>query len=154
MFEPESDDLRTVKALPFWKAFLAGILGPVIIAIVFGLLGAASSPLLMQVEIILVAIAFCLTGILARSKLIGLVSIISAPSAWFIMYLLDNLTGGLIANPYGLFTNISSPVKAIIEANLPGLEALSELGEFISPVAMALDLVIVEFLALFCCNGS
>jgi hypothetical protein len=65
------------------------------------------------------------------------------------MYLLDNLTGGLIANPYGLFTNISSPVKAILEANLPGLEGLSELGEFISPVAMALDLVIVEFLALF-----
>ncbi len=147
MFEPDSDDLRTIKGLPFWQAFIGGVLGPVIIAIVFGILGAKTSPLLMQVEIVLVAIAFCLTGILARSKLIGLLSIISAPIAWVVLYLLDTITGGLIANPFGLFTGISAPVAAIIEANL--VSGLAEFGSIISAVAMILDLIIVEFLALF-----
>ncbi len=147
MFEPESDDLRTVKGLPFWQAFIGGILGPVIIAIVFGILGAKTSPLLMQVEIVLVAIAFGLTGILARSKLVGLLSIISAPIAWVLLYLLDMVTGGLIVNPFGLFTGITAPVAAIIEANL--IPNLAEFGSLISAVSMVLDLMIVEFLALF-----
>ncbi|MCK4848529.1 MAG: hypothetical protein KAT16_05875, partial [Candidatus Heimdallarchaeota archaeon] len=147
MFEPESDDLRTIKGLPFWQAFIGGILGPVIIAIVFGILGAKTSPLLMQVEIVLVAIAFCLTGILARSKLVGLLSIISAPVAWGLLFLLDMVTGGLIVNPFGLFTAISTPVAAIIETNL--IADLAELGSLINAISMILDLVIVEFLALF-----
>ena len=147
MFEPDSDDLRTVKALPFWQAFLGGILGPVVIAVVFGLLGSRTSPLLMQVEILLVAIAFCLTGILARSKLIGLLSIISAPIAWVLLYVLDLITGGMIANPFGLFSGLSGPVNAIIETGqFTGME---ELGSAISAVAMILDLVIVELIALF-----
>ncbi len=147
MFEPESDDLRTVKALPFWQAFLGGILGPVIIAVVFGLLGSRTSPLLMQVELILVAIAFCLTGILARSKLVGLLSVISAPIAWAILYILDLVTGGLIANPFGIFSGLSGPVNAIIETGMiPGLE---EFGEPLTAIAMILDLVFVELIALF-----
>jgi hypothetical protein len=147
MFEPESDDLRTIKGLPFWQAFIGGIVGPVIIAIVFGILGAKTNPLLMQVELILVAIAFCLTGILARSKLIGFLSIISAPLAWVVLYLLDLVTGGLIANPFGLFTGINAPVAALIETNL--IPQIAELGSLISAVSMILDLVIVEFLAVF-----
>jgi hypothetical protein len=147
MFEPDSDDLRTIKGLPFWQAFIGGVLGPVIIAIVFGILGAKTSPLLMQVEIVLVAIAFCLTGILARSKLIGLLSIISAPIAWVVLFLLDSVTGGLIANPFGLITNISAPIAAILETNLvPGL---AQAGSLINTASMIIDLVIVEFLALF-----
>ncbi len=147
MFEPESDDLRTVKALPFWQAFLGGILGPVIIAIVFGLLGSRTSPLLMQVELLLVAIAFCLTGILARSKLIGLLSIISAPIAWILLYILDLSTAGLIANPFGIFSGLSGPVNAIIETGL--IPQLADFGEEIAAAAMILDLIIVELIALF-----
>ncbi|MHA1945605.1 MAG: hypothetical protein ACXAC6_16785 [Candidatus Hodarchaeales archaeon] len=147
MFEPDSDDLRTIKSLPFWQAFIGGVLGPVIIAIVFGILGAKTSPLLMQVEIVLVAIAFCLTGILARSKLVGLLSIISAPIAWVVLYLLDTVTGGLIANPFGLITNISAPIAAILESNL--IPELADAGSLINTASMIMDLVIVEFLALF-----
>lgn len=147
MFEPESNDLRTIKALPFWQAFLGGVLGPVVIAVVFGLLGSRTSPLLMQVELLLVAIAFCLTGILARSKLIGLLSIISAPIAWILLYILDLITGGMIANPFGLFSGLSGPMNAIIETGLiPGLE---EFGSALTTIAMILDLVIVEVIALF-----
>ncbi|MHA2095569.1 MAG: hypothetical protein ACW98F_13195 [Candidatus Hodarchaeales archaeon] len=147
MFAPESNDLRTVKALPFWQAFLGGVLGPVIIAVVFGLLGSRTSPLLMQVELLLVAIAFCLTGILARSKLIGLLSIISAPIAWILLYVLDLVTAGMIANPFGLFSGLSGPMNAIIETGLiPGLE---EFGSAITTIAMILDLVIVEIIAFF-----
>ncbi|MHA2107343.1 MAG: hypothetical protein ACW99R_06555 [Candidatus Hodarchaeales archaeon] len=147
MFEPDSDDLRTVKALPFWQAFLGGVFGPVIIAVVFGLLGSRTSPLLMQVELLLVAIAFCLTGILARSKLIGLLSIISAPIAWIFLYILDLITGGMIANPFGLFSGLSGPVNAIIDTGL--IAGLEEFGSAISAIAMILDLVIVELIALF-----
>ena len=117
MFEPDSDDLRTVKALPFWQAFLGGILGPVVIAVVFGLLGSRTSPLLMQVEILLVAIAFCLTGILARSKLIGLLSIISAPIAWVLLYVLDLITGGMIANPFGLFSGLTRSTIPVVQSH-------------------------------------
>ncbi|MCK5611020.1 hypothetical protein KAR91_54610, partial [Candidatus Pacearchaeota archaeon] len=147
MFEQESDDLRTIKGLPFWQAFLGGVFGPVIIAIVFGLLGAKTSPLLMQVELVLIAIAFCLTGILARSKLVGLLSIFSAPIAWGIMYALDFVSSGLFVNPFGLFTGIAAPVAAIIESG--AFPQLAEFGEAISTIAMVLDLVIVEFLAIF-----
>ncbi|PWI47492.1 hypothetical protein CEE45_11215 [Candidatus Heimdallarchaeota archaeon B3_Heim] len=147
MFEPETDDLRTVKALPFWQAFLGGVFGPVIIAVVFGLLGARTSPLLMQVELLLVAIAFCLTGILARSKLIGLLSIISAPIAWVLLYILDLITDGMIPNPFGLFSGLSGPVGAIIETGL--IPELADYGSAINAVAMILDLVIVEVIALF-----
>jgi len=147
MYETESDDVRMIKGLPFWQAFLGGVLGPVIIAIVFGMLGAKTSPLLMQVEIVLVAIAFCLTGILARSKLVGLLSIISAPIAWAILYILDMVTGGLIVNPFGLFTGITAPFAAIIEADL--IPELAELGSAINLGLMLVDVVIVEFLAIF-----
>jgi hypothetical protein len=143
MFEQESDDLRLIKGLPFLKAFLGGILGPVIIAIVFGLLGARNSALLMQVELILIAIAFCLPGILARSKLVGLSSFITSIIAWFLLYGLDLVTGGLIPNPFGIFTGLNGPVSSIINSGLEQFAGIAEFSEVIRNILILLDVVIV-----------
>jgi hypothetical protein len=151
MYEEESDDLRTIKALPLWQSFLAAILAPVIIAVVFGILGSKTNSVLFQLELILVAIAFCLIGILSRSKLLGLLSVISAPISWFILFLVDIISGGFIPNPYGLLSGLAGPITAIAQSGiLSGLGAdVDELVTLITQIAIIIDLIIVEFLALF-----
>ncbi|MFW9905298.1 MAG: hypothetical protein ACFFFH_13240 [Candidatus Thorarchaeota archaeon] len=147
MFEAESDDLRTIKAMPLWMGFLAAVIAPVLIAIVFGLLNSKENPLLLQLELMLVAIAFCLTGILTRSKLLGLLSIIAAPVSWAILFFLEMLTGGFILNPYGIFSGIRGPVSAIAKSGIiEGMEANLNL---ITQLAVLLDLIFVEILAIF-----
>ncbi|MFX0183524.1 MAG: hypothetical protein ACFE95_10625 [Candidatus Hodarchaeota archaeon] len=149
MYEEESDDLRTIKALPLWQAFLAAILVPVVIAIVFGILGSRTNSILMQFELILVAIAFCLAGILTRSKLRGLLSIFAAPISWFLLFLIDILTAGWIKNPYGVLTGLTGPLTAIFESGIMGDAVSPDLIQTISQVAIILDLIIVEILAFF-----
>ncbi|MFX0171680.1 MAG: hypothetical protein ACFE9L_07160 [Candidatus Hodarchaeota archaeon] len=151
MYEQESDDLRTIKALPLWQSFLAAILAPVIIVVVFGILGSKTNAVLFQLEMILVAIAFCLTGILTRSKLLGLLNLIAAPISWFILFLIDIILGGFIPNPYGLLTGLAGPITAIAQSGiLSGLGAdLDQIVTLITQIAIILDLIIVEFLAFF-----
>ncbi|MFX0151242.1 MAG: hypothetical protein ACFFAJ_10705, partial [Candidatus Hodarchaeota archaeon] len=151
MYEEESDDLRTIKALPLWQSFLAAILAPVIIAIVFGILGSKTNSLLFQLELILVAIAFCLTGILSRSKLLGLLSVITAPISWFILFMIDILLSGFIPNPYGILTGLAGPITAIAQSGLlSGLGTeVDEIVNFVTQIAIITDLIIVEFLAFF-----
>ncbi|MHA1973149.1 MAG: hypothetical protein ACTSW1_09160 [Candidatus Hodarchaeales archaeon] len=150
MLEPESDDVRTIKALAFWQAALAAIITPIIIAIVFGILGSKANPLLMQIELILVAISFCLTGILARSKLIGLLSIITAPVSWVILFILDSLTGGFIPNPFGLFSALAGPISIIAQSTMfQDVQDIQQILEVLKPVLIILDLIIVEFIAIF-----
>ncbi|MFX0207651.1 MAG: hypothetical protein ACFFDT_16810, partial [Candidatus Hodarchaeota archaeon] len=151
MYEEDSDDLRTIKALPLWQSFLAAILMPVIIAVVFGILGSRTNSLLFQLELILVAIAFCLTGILSRSKLLGLLSVVTAPISWFILFLLDTLLNGFIPNPYGLLTGLAGPLASIVESDLlsgSGID-VGEAVALITQIAIIADLIIVEFLAFF-----
>ncbi len=149
MFEAESDDLRTIKALPLWQSFLAAVIAPVLIAIVFGILGARQNALLLQLELLVIPIAFCLTGILSRSKLLGLLSIFAAPISWLVLYILDMLTLGFIINPYGLATGIATPVVAIFESGIVGNISETIDVSMILIVMIILDLIIVEFLALF-----
>ena len=148
MSAEESDDLRTIKALPLWQAFLAAIIAPIIIAIVFGILGSARNAFLLQVEILVVAIAFCLTGILARSKLLGLLSIIAAPISWVILFFIDTLSNNMIPNPFGLFSALAGPLASIAQAGLIPAEQAA-LMEMITQVGMIVDLIILEFVALF-----
>ena len=148
MFEAESDDLRTIKAMPVWMGFLAAVIAPVLIAIVFGLLNMKENPLLFQLELMLVAIAFCLTGILTRSKLLGLLSIIAAPISWVILFFLDMFTGGFILNPFGIFSGITGPVSAIAESGVLG-ENMDQYLNFVTQLAIIIDLIFVEMLAFF-----
>ncbi|MHA2329165.1 MAG: hypothetical protein ACXACR_11655, partial [Candidatus Hodarchaeales archaeon] len=147
MFVPESDDHRTIKAMPLWQAFLAAIIGPVIIAVVFGILNVKTNPLLLTLELFLVAIAFCLTGILTRSKAMGFLSFITAPISWAILFVLDMVTAGFIANPYGLFSGLTGPITAIAESGI--LPALEQYASVITTFAIIIDLAVVEFLAIF-----
>ena len=148
MYETESDDVRTIKGLPLWQATIAALLFPIIIAIVFGLLGAKSNPLLMQVELLLVIIAFCLTGILTRSKLMGLLTIVTAPISWLGLFLLTIISGGIIPNPFGLFTGLSEPVTALLEnSSLEIAPETRELVNFLIQAAPIVDLLFVELLA-------
>ncbi|MHA1214639.1 MAG: hypothetical protein ACTSPG_05045 [Candidatus Hodarchaeales archaeon] len=150
MFEPESDDVRTIKALPLWQSALAAIVAPIVIAIVFGILGSKTNPLLMQIELILVAIGFCLTGILARSKLLGLLSIITAPISWIFLFIIDALTGGFIPNPFGLFSGLSGPISTIAASTtFQGVVDMEQLAEVLKQVAIVLDLAVVETIAIF-----
>lgn len=149
MYEEESDDLRTIRALPLWQAFLAAIFVPVIIAIVFGILGSRTNALLMQFELILVVIAFCLSGILTRSKLRGFLSIFAAPLSWFLLFLIDTLTASWIKNPYGILTGLAGPLTAIVKSGIMGDAVQPELIETITQIAIILDLIIVEILAFF-----
>ncbi len=147
MFEAESDDLRTIKAMPFWMGFLAAVIAPVLIAIVFGLLNSKENPLLFQLELMLVAIAFCLTGILTRSKLLGFLSIVAAPISWVILFFLEMFTGGFILNPYGLFSGITGPVSSIAQSGL--IPQLNTYLDLITQLAIILDLIFIEILAIF-----
>ena len=152
MYESSSDDdLRTIKALPLWQAFLAAVIAPIIIALVFAFLGAQKNALLLQLELILVAIAFCLTGILARSKLLGLLSIFAAPISWVVLFFLSSFTNGWIVNPYGLLSELAGPLTSIsktgiLESVVPGF---SDYVDIIIQAAIILDLIILEFTALF-----
>ncbi|MFX1282644.1 MAG: hypothetical protein ACFFB5_03280 [Promethearchaeota archaeon] len=147
MFEAETDDLRTIKALPLWQSFLAAVIAPILIAIVFGILGARQNALLLQLELLLIPIAFCLTGILSRSKLLGLLSIFAAPISWVVLFILDMITLGFIINPYGLATGITTPMFAIFESGILGEIPIE--ADMILIIMIILDLFIVEFLALF-----
>ncbi|MHA2244491.1 MAG: hypothetical protein ACXADY_05940 [Candidatus Hodarchaeales archaeon] len=149
MFENESDDLRTIKGLPFWQAFLAAIIAPIIIVIVFGILGAKTNALLLQLELLIIAIAFCLTGILARSKSVGLLSIFAAPISWVVLFILDMLTQGFIINPYGLASGLADPLSAILESDIIGGMSGMIDADTILMIMIVLDLFIVEFLAFF-----
>lgn len=152
MYEDETDeDLRTVKALPLLHSFIAAVLAPIVIAIVFGIMGSKTNPLLLQIELLLVAISFCLVGILTRSKLRGLLSIISAPISWVILYFMDLFTNGLIFNPYGLFAGLSGPISAIVQTGILDqyVTNASELVTLITQIAIIIDLIIVEILAFF-----
>ena len=147
MFEDESDDLRTIKGLPFWQAFLAAVIAPIIIAIVFGILGAKTNALLLQIELIILAIGFCLTGILARSKLVGLLGIFAAPISWVLLFIVDMLTQGFIINPYGLASGLADPLTAIVDSGILGDISID--ADTILMLVIILDLMIIEFLAFF-----
>jgi hypothetical protein len=149
MFEPEPEDMRTWKALPLLVSFLAAILIPVVIAIVFGIIGSKTNALLMQFEIILVIIGFCLTGILTRSKLKGFLSIVAAPISWVILFLIETITGGWILNPFGLFTGLATPLASILESGILGEGFDPALIEIITQAAIIIDLIIIEILAFF-----
>lgn len=150
MESEESDDLRTIKALPLWQGFLAAIIAPILIGFLFAILGAQHDPFILQLEIILVSIAFCLTGILTRSKLKGLLSIFAAPIAWIPMFLIDTLTSGWYVNPYGLIAKMAGPISAILEnTGILGPE-FAQYASYIQPLLIIVDLLILEtFIALF-----
>ncbi|MHA2305465.1 MAG: hypothetical protein ACXACU_08735 [Candidatus Hodarchaeales archaeon] len=146
----ESDDLRTIKALPLWQGFLAAIIAPILLGFLFAILGAQHDPFILQLEMILVSIAFCLTGILTRSKLKGLLTIFAAPIAWIPMFLLDTLTSGWYVNPYGLIAEIAGPISAILDnTGMLGPE-FAQYASYIQLLLIIVDLLILEiFIALF-----
>ncbi|MFX0086626.1 MAG: hypothetical protein ACFFAU_13225 [Candidatus Hodarchaeota archaeon] len=151
MMEYESsDDLRTIQALPLWQGFVAAIITPILIGFVFAILGAQRNALMLQLEMILVSIAFCLTGILTRSKLKGLLSVLAAPIAWIPMFILSTLTSGWYVNPYGLIADLAGPISAIFENTALVGPEVSQFGETIQYVLIIFDLLLLElFIALF-----
>ena len=149
MFESESeDDMRTIRALPLWQAFLAAVIAPIIIALVFAILGAQKNALLLQIELIVVAIAFCLTGILARSKLLGFLSIFAAPISWVVLFFASTFTGGWFVNPFGLLSELAGPLTSIAQSELVPEDSADVMKAVIN-VAIVIDLIILELMAFF-----
>jgi len=147
MMEYETEDLRTIKSLPFLQAFLAALIAPFLIGLVFALVGAQQNALILQVEMIVVAIGFCLMGILTRSKAKGLLIIFTAPIAWIPMFILSTLTNGWYVNPYGLLTEMLGPISAIlgnVESLSPELAGLSDYSNIILLVLILIDLILLE----------
>ncbi|MFX1515914.1 MAG: hypothetical protein ACFFC6_06365 [Promethearchaeota archaeon] len=148
MFEADSDDLRTIKALPLWMGFLTAVIAPIIIALVFAILGAQKNALLLQLELIVVAIAFCLTGILTRSKLLGLLSIIAAPISWVVLFFASTFTSGWFVNPYGLLSELAGPLTSLTKSGLIDPDIANYMNT-ITQIAIIVDLIIVEIMAFF-----
>lgn len=141
MMEYDTEDLRTIKPLPFIQAFLAALIAPFLIGLVFALVGAQQSALILQVEMIVVAIGFCLTGILTRSKAMGLLVVISAPIAWIPMFILSTLTNGWYVNPYGLIAEMANPISTL----LTNLEITFD-STLLLIILVALDLILLVML--------
>ncbi|MFX0117204.1 MAG: hypothetical protein ACFFB3_21845, partial [Candidatus Hodarchaeota archaeon] len=140
--------LRTIKALPLWMGFLAAVIAPIIIALVFAILGAQKNALLLQLELLVVAIAFCLTGILTRSKLLGLLSIIAAPISWVVLFFASTFTGGWFVNPYGLLSELAGPLASLARSDLVSSDYVNIMNALVR-VAIIADLVILEIMAFF-----
>lgn len=149
MFETQDEDMRTFKPVPLLYSLIISILLPPVIAVVFSIIGAGTNPFLLQVELILFAILFCLMGILTRSKLIGLLNIFTAPISWFIISLLSTLTSGFIVNPYGLFQAIAPVLTALTTSGLPLDQSMIDIINMIAQYAFIIDLVVVILLAFF-----
>ncbi|OLS18795.1 MAG: hypothetical protein HeimC3_48590 [Candidatus Heimdallarchaeota archaeon LC_3] len=100
-------------ALPI--AFLVSLLT----LIIFSVIGAGSNAILAQIEVVLLAIFFCLPGILTRSKLRGV--LFSVPMIWVVIIVYEFIIGGLLGsssyNPYSVFGVLREPILGIIETN-------------------------------------
>jgi hypothetical protein len=104
---------------------------------------------LYQIEFILLAIMFCFTGILTRSKLRGFLNFIPA----FLSYLtIEILFQGLfdppLANPYGTFNFISEPLSQVVD-NVNFDAELKELLQQVLQYLLVIDLLFIWIIAFF-----
>jgi len=129
--ENSNDDDK--RKLSLKVAFLLAIVVPVVIEVVFSLLGAATQPLFGQIELILVLLSFCLTGILTRSAAKGLLAV---PAGW-INYLIMLVLP--FWNPYGSFMEAATPL---------GMLAPEMLGT-ITIIMIVVDIVILTLVTFF-----
>ncbi|MHA2297903.1 MAG: hypothetical protein ACXAEU_06495 [Candidatus Hodarchaeales archaeon] len=138
LIETTYDDEGNIKRLvPLKLAFPLAIVVPLVIEVVFSLLGAATIPLLGQIELILVLLSFCLTGILPRSALKGLLAVPAGIINYIILMILP-----MFWNPYGLFYTLSEPLEAI---GVFTPETIATAGILL----IAMDLIILIILTFF-----
>lgn len=99
--------------LPFMKAWIISILATIITIIGFSFFDPESSPILAQIEMLIVIITLCLTGILTQSKLRSLITFPTAIIINAIFYYLPMY----FFNPFGLWLRFLGKDGAV-EANL------------------------------------
>ncbi|MFW9994607.1 MAG: hypothetical protein ACFFD4_21360 [Candidatus Odinarchaeota archaeon] len=128
------------RAVPLNYAFLLAIVIPLAIEVVFSIIGAETNPILGQVELILVLLSFCLTGILTRSAKKGLLAVPAGLINYLILFVVP-----LFWNPYGLFTAVQEPLQSLVTAGLLAPEQLALIGIFL----IAADIVVLIILTFF-----
>ncbi|MFX0210078.1 MAG: hypothetical protein ACFFDT_29120, partial [Candidatus Hodarchaeota archaeon] len=142
--EPEKKKIR----LPLLYAFPISIVVSLIIMVIFDLAGAEENGMLEQIEIILVTIGICGTGILTRSKLRSFLNLFAAPIIYLIPYVI-----GFPYNPWGHFDKIGVDRLADLKAAVVSadLEELKDVEEFIDTLqtygdyGFIIDLIILLF---------
>ncbi|MFX1513532.1 MAG: hypothetical protein ACFFCQ_13185, partial [Promethearchaeota archaeon] len=140
-------EIDAKKRLPLIQAFPLSIFISVFLIIIFDLAGAKEARPLEQIEIILVTITICLTGILTRSKLQSLLNILVIPIVYFIPSYLG------FHNPYEHFGTLGKEkVPILLEAidtyfseakiDTDAITGYTDLG-------YVLDLIILFLIVLF-----
>ena len=140
----------------FFPALLISYATPILMALVFSVLGAASNPPLAQIYLLLMAISFCLMGMLTRSKLMGLLNIIVAPLSFLTIYFLMAATNGFIYNAFGIFSSMTIENQLVVLANNLNAMGQQQIAQVIlqnnstfNVVLIIVDLVFVLFIAFF-----
>ncbi len=149
----KSDPKTRFRFLP---ALLLSYATPILLAIAFSVLGAATNPSLAQIYLLIMAISFCLMGMLTRSKAMGLLNIFIAPASFLTIYVLSLATNGFIYNAFGIFSAMTYENQLTSLANnLSNLgyqelaQAILQNNSTINIVLLVIDLVFVELIAFF-----
>ncbi|MFW9928469.1 MAG: hypothetical protein ACFFD1_03675 [Candidatus Thorarchaeota archaeon] len=145
-------------SVPLKFALPIALIVPLLTLILFSLIGAGSNSLLAQIEIVLLAIFFCLTGILTRSKLRGV--LLSVPVTWVVILIYELLIGPFLGSsnydPYAVFGVLKEPILNILRnpsLNIPINENTVLIGNFTVGDSLNLlivfDLLILTFIVFF-----
>ncbi|MHA2364429.1 MAG: hypothetical protein ACXAC7_10760 [Candidatus Hodarchaeales archaeon] len=99
--------------IPVHYGMIISLITSIAILMVFSVLSAGTVPILAQIEVILLSISFCLPGILARSKLRGLIACV--PIAWIVFLLYQMVISVILAdmayNPFAVFSIMEKPLR-------------------------------------------
>ncbi len=141
--------------IKFLPSLGLSLLVPILFAFILSLTGLINDPIVFQLSAIVMAILFCLHGILRRSKLEAV--FLNLPIAiidYLIMYGLHIVTGGWFLHPYGIFGSLTGPNGPITDIlNNPDVNQLSggivpQIKQY-APLTTILDLIFVIIIALF-----
>lgn len=104
--------------LSFFKSWILSLIAVIIIIAVFTVTELYDDPIIAPIEILLVIVAFSLTGVLTRSKKQSILTIVpTAIIMYFIFYFAD------LRYPFGLFGNLLGE-NGVIQSNMETLETL------------------------------
>ena len=103
--------IPTIYALPI------AIVVPLLVFLIFDILGAGSNGILSQILALVLAFSFCLTGILTRSKKHAI--FLNLPVIWLVIiifnFVFKPILGDLAYNPFGIFSILSGPAVQIVQ---------------------------------------
>ncbi|MHA2105786.1 MAG: hypothetical protein ACW981_20355 [Candidatus Hodarchaeales archaeon] len=146
------------RYIPLMYALPIAFVVSLLTLIIFSLIGAGSNAILAQIEVILLAILFCLPGILTRSKLRGILFSVPVTLIVIVVYelVIVALLGSGTYNPYAVAGVLKEPLINVINSNagVLGFSATDVVfgtytAENLLSLLIVVDLIIVAFVIFF-----